>query len=102
MNDNYLEHRESYLFGNQSKTGIVTQYFVLLIYNGSVLQVFITRGAPVDHHLVGLLPVLFVSVGAHLRVQLLQVHSGHVGATPHGHCGSHRHSQIQIRVLLLV
>lgn len=68
----------------------------------SLVKTVLSTDAPVDHHLVGLLPVLLVSVGAHLRVQLLQVDSSHIGAAPHGHCGSHGHSQSQISVLLLV
>lgn len=40
---------------------------------------------PVHHHLVSFLPVLLISVGADVRVQCLQVNSGHVGSAPHGH-----------------
>ena len=50
------------------------------------------RNSPLDHLLVDLLPVLRVSVCAHLGVETLERDPSHVHTTPHGHWGGHTHT----------
>lgn len=51
----------------------------------SVGSLRLDRNTPVHHGLVRVLPLLLVALAADLRVQLLQVDSGHVGAAPNRH-----------------
>lgn len=69
----------------------------LISSNKNCIKQCLVLNTPVHHGLVRVLPLLLVAVAADLRVQLLQVDSCHISATPHWHWGSKVRSKVTFR-----